>query len=113
MVANGLTSEKIKVGQQLLVPYDIPTTKPLPPSPLEDISSIYTVKKGDTLFSLAKKYKITVHELKKANNIKTDQIYVGQSILVPSEFHSELIEEEMYTVVPGDTLISQSDLGLQ
>lgn len=43
----------------------------------------YTVKKGDTLTSIAKAYKTTVKALKQLNNIKNaDLIYVGQKLRV-------------------------------
>lgn len=44
----------------------------------------YTVKKGDTLTAIAKKYKTTVAAIVKANNIKNpDLIYAGQKIKIP------------------------------
>lgn len=43
----------------------------------------YTVKSGDTLSGIAKKYKTTVNQLVKLNNIKNpDLIYAGQKIRV-------------------------------
>lgn len=43
----------------------------------------YTVKKGDTLSKIAKKYKTTVDNLVKKNNIKDkNKIYVGQIIKI-------------------------------
>lgn len=96
MVANSLTSDKIKIGQKLLVPYDSETSSP------EELAGNYFVKKGDTLSSLAKKYHTNINELKRVNNLRTNTLYVGQKISVPSEFHS--LEDELYAVVPGDSL---------
>lgn len=43
----------------------------------------YTVKKGDTLSGIAKKYKTTVAKLKKLNDIKdVNKIYVGQVLKI-------------------------------
>ena len=43
----------------------------------------YTVKKGDTLSAIAKKYKTTVKKLQSNNNIKNaNRIYVGQKLLI-------------------------------
>lgn len=92
MEANKLPSEKIIVGQQLLVPSE---------HPKEYYS--YTVQKGDTLFSLAQKYGVNVDELMMQNNKKTDQIVIGEQILVPVEMITKN-EEAIYTVLPGDTL---------
>jgi N-acetylmuramoyl-L-alanine amidase len=47
-------------------------------------SRIYKVKKGDTLFSLAKQNSITVQELCKLNNMKSsDPLLYGQKIKLP------------------------------
>ena len=43
----------------------------------------YTVKKGDTLSAIAKKYNTTVNSLAKLNNIKnTNLIHVGQVLII-------------------------------
>lgn len=42
----------------------------------------YTVKKGDTLSSIAKKYNTTTTNLKKLNNLKSTTIYVGQKLTI-------------------------------
>ena len=47
-----------------------------------DIS--YKVEKGDTLYSISKKYQITVAELRTANNLsENDVIKVGQKLIIP------------------------------
>ncbi len=42
----------------------------------------YTVKKGDTLASIADKFGVTVNQLKKWNKLKSDKITVGQVLKV-------------------------------
>ena len=42
----------------------------------------YVVAKGDTLYSISKKYNIPVEELKKQNNIFDNAISIGQTILI-------------------------------
>lgn len=44
----------------------------------------YKVKSGDNLGKIAEKYHIKVEALKKANNIKDDQINVGQDLKIPN-----------------------------
>lgn len=41
---------------------------------------IYTVKKGETLFSISKLYNITIDDLKKINGISTGKIHIGQEL---------------------------------
>tara|TARA_X000000950_G_scaffold139276_1_gene172817 strand:- start:1125 stop:1901 length:777 start_codon:yes stop_codon:yes gene_type:complete len=42
----------------------------------------YVVKKGDTLYSIAKKYKVSVDELIKKNNLKSNNISIGQKLKI-------------------------------
>ena len=61
---------------------------------------IYTVVKGDTLSSIAKRYNTTVSELARLNNIENvNLIYIGQRLKIPK--NTNYIT---YTVVRGDTL---------
>ena len=43
---------------------------------------LYVVAKGDTLYSISKKYNIPIEELKKQNNIFDNAISIGQSIII-------------------------------
>ena len=73
--------------------------KNLPYSPPKTNSQInYIVKKGDTLYSIAQRYNITVDELKKQNQLSTNQLTIGQSLILPSTSFVT------YTVQKGDTL---------
>jgi len=40
----------------------------------------YTVKKGDTLYSIARRFNITVNELKKYNSLQSNAISIGQTL---------------------------------
>lgn len=67
----------------------------------------HEVKKEDTLYTLANKYSVTVHQLKKNNELKSDTIYVGQKLLIPNQ--SNYVDEEKkdvihYVIQKGDTL---------
>ena len=42
----------------------------------------YVVVKGDTLYSISKKYNIPIEELKRQNNLFDNAIWIGQSILI-------------------------------
>lgn len=67
----------------------------------------YTVKKGDTLYTIAKAYKTSVNELTDVNMLTSTVIYPGQVLLVP-KMKKESIEYyfEDYITKTGDTIES-------
>ena len=90
---NNLTSNNLSIGQVLKIPVkEIDTGD----------TELYTVQKGDTLYSIANKYGITLKELKAINNLDNDALSVGQLLKVPSGL--SLVNS--YIVSPGDTLYS-------
>ncbi|MCR4579847.1 MAG: LysM peptidoglycan-binding domain-containing protein [Treponema sp.] len=83
--------------------------------------STYKVEKGDTLFSISRKYQITVAELRAANNLsEKDVLKAGQKLIIPdadigtaaalstsntsSQPKTQEIKTVVYTVQKGDTL---------
>ena len=89
---NNLDSNQLVIGQQLIIPT------------LEDIEeNYYIVKAGDNLYSIANKYNISVNELKSINNLVSDNLYIGQKILLVS---NESKNDNVYVVKVGDTLYS-------
>lgn len=77
------------------------TNTPYYPPGSED--GYYTVQRGDTLYSIANKYNLTLEELKKLNNLTSDILQIGQTLKVTGEASPEIIYSE-YTVKNGDTL---------
>lgn len=88
---NNLSSNNLSIGQLLKVPTKNDgntgndTTTP---------ENIYTVQKGDSLWAIANKYGTTVDNLKKVNNLSTNNLSIGQTLIIPS------------TNVPGQTEIT-------
>lgn len=74
-------------------------SSPIPPN-LEYID--YTVKSGDSLWSLANRYNTTVDEIKKLNGLSSNTIYVGQMLKIP--YNNVNTSYFNYTVRSGDTL---------
>lgn len=80
----------------------------------------YTVQKGDTYYSISKKYNISLQELYSANGIdENDVLKVGQVLKIPGKSTGENTSEKStttvstaktsnYEVVSGDTLYSIS-----
>ncbi len=46
---------------------------------------MYTVKKGDTLYSISRKFNISVESLKNNNGLNSNTISVGQELKVPNK----------------------------
>lgn len=63
--------------------------------------ALYTVKKGDTLFSLARQFDTSVELLQEGNALSSDVIKAGQQLEVPP-----VNEAGVYFVKKGDTLFS-------
>ncbi|MDD4406983.1 MAG: LysM peptidoglycan-binding domain-containing protein [Bacilli bacterium] len=99
MEINNILSNEIKAGDILYVfPTEIVLEKDI----------YYMVKPDDSLYSIAKKYNITIDELKSLNNLNNENLNVGQILLVLTE---EMINNmkkyvDMYYVQPGDNLYS-------
>ena len=51
----------------------------------QDISSLYIVQKGDTLYSIARKLAVDVKQLKQLNRLKNNTIYLGQELILPKK----------------------------
>lgn len=96
--ANNLKGNLLNVGQNLIIPGL--NEKPS--------GGEYIVKKGDSLYSISKKFNTTVDNLKSINNLTTDALAIGQIIKLPGS-SSEIPEKSNeYTVQRGDTLYSIS-----
>nr|WP_298535081.1 LysM peptidoglycan-binding domain-containing protein [uncultured Algibacter sp.] len=85
---NGLGSTNLNVGQVLIVsssgndPQEVKKTS----SPSKPVSSsgkiVHKVVKGDTQYSISKKYNLTVKELQNMNGLKNTSISIGQILVV-------------------------------
>lgn len=84
--------DNLKIGQQIVVGYDKSKEGKVIYKVDEDAytnpsnNTYYYVKKGETLFGIARKKNMTVSKLKKYNNLKTITLKIGQRLrLVPKE----------------------------
>lgn len=84
---NNLKSNLLSIGQRLKIKES------------DDNQNIYIVKKGDTLYKIANMYGTTVDNLKALNNLKNNNLSIGQNLIVPSK-------NKIYIVQKGDSLWS-------
>ena len=72
-----------------------------PYTPPGTTGNYYTVKKGDTLYSIAARYNTSVDELKRLNNLTSNTLQIGQTLLISGSPEQTLTT---YKVQKGDTL---------
>ena len=107
---NHLNSDTIYVGQVLSLGQATLTGSHSQSSASAQSSSstngTYTVKAGDTLWSIANANDMTVAQLKQKNDLSNDTIYVGQTLNVSSSKSASATStaSATYTVKSGDSL---------
>lgn len=94
---NNLTSNILSIGQVLKLPSDKANNVEK-----EENTISYTVQKGDSLYSIARKYDTTIDRIKDLNNLTTNLLSIGQVLLIPTDTNLETT----YTVQKGDSLYS-------
>ena len=94
---NNLTSNILSIGQVLKLPSDKASNVEK-----EENTISYTVQKGDSLYSIARKYDTTIDRIKDLNNLTTNLLSIGQVLLIPTDTNLETT----YTVQKGDSLYS-------
>jgi len=101
--ANNLKNDRLQIGQELYIPLKSKTNISKTSSvadtklesiqnetpvraeiPQEEISNAYVVKKGDTLGHIAEKHAVKTNDLKKANNLKNNNLQIGQKLVIPN-----------------------------
>ena len=93
--ANNLTSDILQIGQVLVIPT-------ISETPIE--TEEYVVKRGDSLWSIAKTFGVSVDDIKTANNLTTNLLQIGQVLIIPTESNIPPVTPTIYTVQRGDSL---------
>lgn len=101
---NNLSSNALSIGQTLKVTQESAGVPEPTPTPGE---IAYTVKKGDSLYAIARRYNTTVDEIKRLNNLSSNNLSIGQKLYINENSNipdSSAPIKTTYTVQRGDTL---------
>ncbi len=101
--ANGISGDRVFAGQRLIIPVNGPAPAPAPaaqpeptqepaPAPQEPAPApapsgertTHVVARGETLGIIANRYGVTWPAIMAINNLPSDRIYPGQSLIIPS-----------------------------
>lgn len=113
---NNMKTTVIYVGQKLQLqtksttPSTPPTTTtPKPTAPT--VTTTYTVKSGDTLYSISRAYNVSVADLRTWNNLTSDVLKVGQKLGVGQKANEPTTTTQKVGTVKADTLNVRSGAG--
>jgi len=98
MKENNLTTTNLSIGQQLKIPV----------ANTDSSFSYYVVVAGDSLYSIANKFKTSVDAIKKLNGLTSNLLSVGQRLKIPSSVSNggSASDYIFYVVRKGDSLYS-------
>lgn len=100
---NNLKNNTLTVGQTLTIPSDVEST-----GDYSDMSNFntYVVQRGDSLYSIANAYNVSVNDLRNINNLTSDILSVGQVLIIPGNLNRNSNTSNLYVVKRGDSLWS-------
>jgi peptidoglycan-associated lipoprotein len=83
---NGLKADYVEANKPLRLPISAEITSDKTESPAKEIAPVgtasYTVRKGDTIFSISVAHHMTVERFMELNNLNSSTIHVGQKVNV-------------------------------
>ena len=100
---NNLTTNNLSIGQILKLPTNNNDNNN---ENTTDEYQIYTIKKGDNLYQIARTFNTTVDEIKTLNNLTSNTLTIGNTLKIPRSKEQTSTDYLTYTVVSGDTLYS-------
>src|SRR5690554_1627877 len=106
----GVNPDALRVGQVICVP-QVSTQPPMPPAPGPCPSGTfaYTIRSGDTFFSLAQRFNTTVEAIQRANpGVDPNNLQIGQRICIPEATVPPVCPSGTfaYIIRAGDTFFS-------
>ncbi len=88
----GVDPKRLRAGQVIQLPGKVDLSRPVRalPAPRSGVTArpaaggdVYTVRRGDTLSHIARRFNVTVEALREANRLQNDMIREGQKLTIP------------------------------
>ena len=114
---NNITGTKILAGSRLKI-YSNTSVNDVEIEPIKNVksnSAIHTIRKGETISTIAALYNVSVSDLKNWNNLTDDNIQAGEKLIVSADGETNLSKSisskaDYHIVRAGETLFSISKL---
>jgi LysM repeat protein len=109
---NHLDNVTILVGQRLLIREDSQKSsirKSIENNQVAKKDNYYIIQKGETLYSISKKFNCSIDDLKSANNLIKNTLNIGQKLLINAtqdQTQNSTAHPTQHTVSKGETLYS-------
>jgi LysM repeat protein len=106
---NGLSVQAaLKAGQLLVLRGDLKPQKTLlePGTAVDQKKGVHVVMAGETLYSIARMYAVSIDSLRSWNNLNQEPLQSGRELRVSASNPTKDQAAEYYTVQPGDTAFS-------
>jgi LysM repeat protein len=78
--ANGISGSRIHPGTELRIPDSKSAT---PSGRTASVGTTYRVRKGDTLYDIARRFGTSISALRRANGLRSSRIYPGDVLQIP------------------------------
>lgn len=101
--ANRLSGDSLRIGDRLEIPTQV-TVSEAPKRVAQ--SRTHRVRSGESLYTIGKRYGVSVDRIKAANGLRRNTIRVGQELVIParSSGGASASEGKVHRVRSGDTL---------
>ena len=95
----GVNPNNLQIGQVICIPQDGAPSCPN--------GFLYTIRAGDTFFTLAQRFGTTVQAIQQANpGVNPNNLQIGQQICIPSTPAPDCPNGFLYTIQAGDTFFT-------
>lgn len=110
--ANNLRGNTIRIGQRLRIPGGSNQTQAsgqTASKPVAASKNFHVVQRGESLWTISQRYNLTVDQLRRSNQLRSDALAVGQRLNLPEGAQMGKAQTDIIHVVRrGDTLWSIS-----